>query len=367
MKVPFVDLQTQFQGLRDQIIPAVESVMRRSAFILGEDVTSFETSFAAFCGARHCVGVASGCDALLWALKACDIGPGDEVITATNTYIATVLAISYAGAKPVLVDCLEDTYEIDPAAVRRAITPRTKALLPVHLYGQAADMDAIMAIARENNLLVIEDAAQAHGATYKGKPCGTFGKVGCFSFYPGKNLGAYGDGGAIVTDDPEIAERVRMLRNYGQKRKYYHDVVGWNSRLDTVQAAVLNVKLPHLAAWNDARHACAEEYARRLAGRGVGLPMEGPGNRHVYHLFVVRVPGRDRVLEELGHHGVSCGIHYPVPVHLQAAYRQLGFGPGSFPVAEKVAGEILSLPMFPELTQDQISFVCKELMSCVSD
>ncbi|OQA25698.1 MAG: dTDP-3-amino-3,6-dideoxy-alpha-D-galactopyranose transaminase [Verrucomicrobia bacterium ADurb.Bin345] len=358
MRVPFVDLQIQFAGLRDEIVPRVEDIMRRSAFILGEEVAEFERDFAAFCGAKHCVGVASGCDALLWALKACGIGPGDEVITVANTYIATVLAVQFAGARTVLVDCLEDTYEIDPEAVRRAITPRTKALMPVHLYGRSADMEAIMAIAREHGLLVIEDAAQAHGATFRGKACGTFGRVGCFSFYPGKNLGAYGDGGAIVTDDVAIAEHVRMLRNYGQQRKYHHEISGWNSRLDTIQAAVLKAKLPRLAAWNRARAEHAEAYRRRLGGLPLTLPAEPKDGQHIYHLFVVQTERRDELLAFLERNGISCGIHYPVPVHLQKACASLGYGPGSFPVTEKLAGRILSLPMFPELTDGQIACVC---------
>lgn len=361
MKVPFVDLQKQFETLRDEIMPGIENVMKRSAFILGSEVEQFERNFAAYCGAKYAVGVASGCDALLWALKACDIGPGDEVITVANTFIATVLAISMAGGRPVLVDCLEDTYEIDPAAVERAITPRTKAILPVHLYGQPADMDAIMAIAQRHGLVVIEDAAQAHGAMYKGKMCGTFGKVGCFSFYPGKNLGAYGDGGAIVTNDAHIADRVRMLRNYGQPRKYYHDIIGWNSRLDTIQAVVLNVKLKHLTEWNDARRQHAALYRRLLADVPVGLPVEAPNVLHVYHLFVIRVPARDALLKDLESRGISCGIHYPVPVHLQRAYEHLGYKRGAFPIAEKIAEELLSLPMYPELTDEQIAYVCEQI------
>lgn len=361
MKVPFVDLQIQYQNLQNEIMPAIASVMQRGAFILGEEVSQFEQSFAEYCGAKYCVGVASGCDALLWALKACKIGPGDEVITAANTFIATVLAISFAGARPVLVDCLEDTYEMDPQAVRRAITPRTKAIMPVHLYGHPADMDAIMAIAREHGLIVIEDAAQAHGAMYKGKKCGTFGKIGCFSFYPGKNLGAYGDGGAIVTDDPEMAAQVRMLRNYGQPRKYYHEIVGWNSRLDTVQAAILNVKLRRLDEWNEARREHARRYCELLASMPVVLPQEAPHARHVYHLFVIRIARRDDVMAQLAARGISCGIHYPVPVHLQMAYSSLGYNRGSFPISERVAGEILSLPMYPELTDQQIEYVCDEI------
>jgi len=359
MNVPFVDLPIQFHNLRSEIMPAVESVVQSGMFIMGEELGRFEKNFAIFCGAKECVGVASGCDALLWALKAYDIGPGDEVITVANTFIATVLAISAAGAKPVLVDCLEDSYEIDPAAVRRAITPRTKAILPVHLYGQAADMDPLLALAAEFKLKVIEDACQAHGATCKGRMCGTIGDIGCFSFYPGKNLGAYGDGGAIVTNNPEIAERVRMYRNYGQRKKYHHDLIGWNSRLDTVQAAILDVKLGHLAKWNEARRSHAARYGELLKGLPLGLPKEMAGNRHVYHLFVVRVPRRDEALEFLKSRNVFCGIHYPVPIHLQKAYSDLGYPAGSFPVTERVASEVLSLPMFPELSETQIDWVCQ--------
>ena len=352
-------MKTQFEQLKLEIMPAVESVMRRAAFILGEEVDAFEKSFAAFCGAKECVGVASGCDALLWAIKACGIGPGDEVITVANTYIATVLAISAGGATPVLVDCREDSYEIDPDRVRRAITRKTKAILPVHLYGQSADMDAILALAKEHNLKVIEDACQAHGATYKGRACGTIGDVGCFSFYPGKNLGAYGDGGAVVTDNREIATKVQMLRNYGQTKKYYHDVIGWNSRLDTVQAAVLNAKLKHLNSWNDARRRHADSYRKKLQGLPLTVPVEMPGNKHVYHLFVILVEKRDELLEFLKTKGVSCGIHYPVPVHLQKAYAGLGYRSGSFPVTERTAAQLLSLPMFPELNPDQVEAVCQ--------
>jgi dTDP-4-amino-4,6-dideoxygalactose transaminase len=358
MNVPFVDLQTQFQSLKKDVLPAMEKVMARAAFVLGAEVDEFEKAFAQFCGAPYCVGVSSGCDALLIAIKALGLGPGDEIITVANTYIATALSITAAGAKPVLVDCLEDTYEIDPAAVRAAVTPRTKAIIPVHLYGQAADMDPLREIAAKHGLKVIEDAAQAHGATYKGRPCGTLGDVGCFSFYPGKNLGAYGDGGAIVTADPKIAEFARQFRNYGQTKKYYHDSVGWNSRLDTVQAAVLLTKLKHLAAWNEARRRHAAAYRERLKDLPLVLPAAVPGNEHIYHLFVIRVAKRDALLEVLGRQGISCGIHYPIPVHLQKAYAHLGHRAGSFPVSERVAPEILSLPMYPELTEEQLGCVC---------
>ncbi len=365
MKVPFVDLQAQYRSLSAEVLPAITNVMERAAFILGQEVSDFEKDFAKFCGRKECVGVASGCDALLWAIKACGIGPGDEVITVANTYIATALAISFAGAKPVLVDCREDTYEIDPDAVRRAITPATKAILPVHLYGHPADMDPILKIAREHGLKVIEDTAQAHGATYHGRNCGAMGDVGCFSFYPGKNLGAYGDGGAVATDNPQIAELVRMYRNYGQPKKYYHDLIGWNSRLDTLQAAVLGVKLKHLESWNEARRRHAKRYGELLKDLPVVLPVESQGCRHVYHLFVIRCKDRDGLVDFLATKGVSCVIHYPVPVHLQKAYADLGYKPGAFPVTERVAKEIVSLPMYPELTEEQIGYVCESVRAFV--
>jgi dTDP-4-amino-4,6-dideoxygalactose transaminase len=333
--------------------------MIRAAFVMGDEVQAFERAFAAFCQASECVTVANGCDALYCALKALGIGPGDEVITTANTYIATVLAISQCGARPVLVDCLEDSYNMDHEAMRAAISPRTRAVIPVHLYGQAAEMDAIKSIAREHGLKVIEDAAQAHGATYKGIACGTMGDVGCFSFYPGKNLGAYGDGGAIVTGDPELAQYVRQFRNYGQSKKHHHDVIGWNSRLDTIQAAVLQVKLKYLSSWNESRRRHAAAYRERLRDLPVILPKEMPGNQHIYHLFVIRHPKRDALLAALSQKGISCQIHYPIPNHLQKAYASLGYAAGCFPVSERVAPEILSLPMFPELTEQQIDYTCQ--------
>lgn len=357
MNVPFVDLQAQYRALKAEITPAVEAVFARAAFILGDEVGAFERDFAAYHGAAHCVGVASGCDALLCALKACGIGPGDEVVVPDNTYIASVLSISAVGATPILVDCLDDTCEIDPEAARKAITKRTKALMPVHLYGQAADMDAIMALAQAHGLKVIEDAAQAHGARYRGRLCGTIGDVGCFSFYPGKNLGAYGDGGAIVTNNGAIAEFVRRYRNYGQSKKYYHDELGWNARLDTVQAAILGVKLKYLDGWNAARRTHAEQYRAILAGLPVRLPQIAAGNVPIYHLFVVCHPRRDALLAHLQQAGVSCGIHYPVPIHLQKAYAHLNLGPGRFPVTERWAAEMVSLPMYPELTEEQVQYV----------
>lgn len=358
MTVPFVDLQSQYLALREDILARADSVFRRGAFILGDEVAEFEKAFAGFCGAKHCVGVATGCDALFLALRARGIGPGHEVIAPANTFIATVLAITAAGATPVLVDCLEEDFTMDPAAVARAVTGKTRALMPVHLYGQAARMDELSAIARAHGLVIIEDAAQAHGGTYRGRPCGTLGDASGFSFYPAKNLGCYGDGGAVVTDSAEIAEFARNYRNYGQSRKYHHDVAGWNSRLDTVQAAILLAKLPRLAAWNEARRRCALHYEAGLAGLPLLLPRVRPECVPVWHLYVVRSTRRDELLAHLGRRGISCGIHYPVPVHLQKAYAGLGLARGGFPVAEKVAGEILSLPMYPELAAGQIDHVC---------
>ncbi|MFC1453213.1 DegT/DnrJ/EryC1/StrS family aminotransferase [Verrucomicrobiota bacterium] len=363
MKVPFVDLQTQFKGLRGEILPGIERVMEQADFILGDDVEAFEREFAAFCGAGECVGVASGCDALLFAIKACGLGPGDEIIVPANTFIATVLAVTAAGATPVLVDCLDEYWTIDPEEVRRAVTDRTGAVIPVHLYGQAADMDSILAIAREHDLRVIEDAAQAHGAEYHDKACGSIGDAGCFSFYPGKNLGAYGDAGAVVTGRADLAEQVRMLRNYGQREKYDHRVAGWNSRLDTLQAVVLRAKLGRLNEWNEARRRHAALYRERLADLPVALPGEAPGNRHVYHLFVITCPERDALSAFLKERDIACGIHYPVPVHLQEAYASLGQGRGVFPRTENLARQALSLPMFPELTPEQIEYVSDAVCS----
>jgi len=357
-KIPFVDLTTQFENLRDEIVPAVVDVMERSDFILGDQVELFETEFAGFCGAARGLGVASGTDALHLALRACDVGLGDEVITAANTFAATVLAITFCDARPVLVDVHPDLYTLDPALVEAAITPRTKAIVPVHLYGQCADMDPILDVARRHGVSMVEDACQAHGADYKGRRAGILGDIAAFSFYPGKNLGAYGDGGLITTDSDDLAERVRMLRNYGQRVKYHHDQIGFNSRLDTVQAAVLRIKLRRLSEWNDARRAAASEYREALAGVSLDLPPEADYGRHVYHLFVVRCERRDALREACETDGISVGIHYPIPVHLQKAFADLGYEHGSFPVTEKLAGEILSLPMFPEITNEQIGRVC---------
>ncbi len=350
MKIPLVDLRAQYRAIADEVNPAVSAVLNSASFVLGEEVARFEADFARFCGASHAVGVANGTDAIHLACRALDIGPGDEVIVPANTFIATLIGVRQAGATPVLVDCNEGDFLIDPALIPAAITARTKAIIPVHLYGQCADMGAILPIARAHNLRVIEDAAQAHGAGLGEARAGSMGDIGCFSFYPGKNLGAYGDAGACVTQSAELDRRLRLLRNWGGVKKYHHDVFGINSRLDTLQAAVLLVKLRHLPEWNRSRQRIAGEYSARLAGvKGVVTPSVKPGASHVFHLYVIRVPRRDQVLAHLHSSGIGAGIHYPIPAHLSGAFSDLGHRPGDFPVTERLSGEILSLPIFPEL------------------
>ncbi len=362
MNVPFVDLKAQYKSLRPQMDLAIQSVLDRAAFVLGKETQDFEQAFAAYLGVAHAVGVSSGTDALELAIRACGIGSGDEVVTVPNTYIATCEAISFAGATVRFVEVDARTYNIDPGVVEAAITEKTKALLPVHLYGQPADMGPILEIAKRRGLKVIEDCAQAHGATYQGRKVGTFGDVACFSFYPGKNLGAYGDGGAVVTNDGAIAERVRMLRNHGQRQKYVHHIEGGCRRLDNLQAAVLGVKLPHLDAWNTARRRAAKLYDELLAGiPGVVTPYVSPEVEPVYHLYVVQVPERDRVQEALKATGVETGIHYPIPLHEQPAYAHMGHMPQDFPISQRLGPRILSLPMFPELSEDQIQHVVSSL------
>lgn len=355
-KIQFVDLQAQYRGISDEVNKAIAMVLEKGDFILGNDVSQFEEEFAAYSGCKHGIGVGSGTEALHLALLACDIGPGDEIVTVANTYIATVLAISYAGAKPVLVDIDPDTYNIDVKKIESVITKKTKAIIPVHLYGQPADMDSIMAIAKEHKLKVIEDACQAHGATYKDKKVGSLGDIGCFSFYPGKNLGAYGDGGMVTTNDSILADKVRMLRNYGQREKYYHLIKGFNSRLDTIHAAILRVKLKRLDVWNDLRRQHACEYNKLLEGKVV-IPNEAAHIKHVYHLYVIRVDDRNNMIEIFNNAGIATGIHYPVPVHLQEAYKDLGYKVGDFPVTEDYAKKILSLPIYPELMKDDIKMI----------
>ncbi len=352
-----MDLVAQYQQIKPEVDAAMAKVCARGDFVLGEDVKLLEQEFAAFCQAPHCVTVANGTEALKLALLACGIGAGDEVITCTHTFIATVAAIDQAGARPVLVDCDPRFYTIDPAQVERAITPRTKAIMPVHLYGQAADMDPILEIARQRKLYVIEDACQAHGAEYKGRRCGSMGDITGFSFYPGKNLGAYGDGGAITTTRADLAERVMLLRNHGQKVKYEHMVKGFNSRLDTLQAVVLRVKLRRLEQWNEARRQAAAKYDQLLAGTGLVTPKVAPYAKPVFHLYVVQVPDRKQQQAAFDAAMVSHGIHYPIPVHLQPAFADLGYKLGSFPVTEALVSKIISLPMFPELTDSQMQQV----------
>ncbi len=353
VKIQFVDLARQYQNLKPELDAAVQRAFGRGDYILGEDTREFEKEFAAFNGVPFCIGVGDGTDALHLALLALGVGRGDEVIVPTNTFIASVLAISQTGATPVLVDCDPEYYTMDVQGVEQALSPRTKAIMPVHLYGHPADMDPLLQIAKERRLFVVEDAAQAHGATYKGRMCGTMGNVGCFSFYPGKNLGAYGDGGAIITNDAKLAEKITLLRNYGQKVKYVHTMKGLNSRLDTVQAAILRVKLRHLAAWNQQRRQAAARYSGLLVGAGLQLPTVADYANPIWHLFVVQSRNRAGVQAALDAANVSHGIHYPTPVHLQEAYRDLGYRQGSFPVAEELASLILSLPMFPEITPEE--------------
>lgn len=357
MRVNFVDLKEQYKTIKNDILRAITSVLEDTQFVLGSRVKEFEEKFAAYSQTKYGVGVASGTDAIFLALKSLDIGPGDEVITAANTFMATVLAISYAGATPVLIDNDPVSYNIDPTNIEAAINSKTKAIIPVHLYGQMADMDAIMRIAKKHDLKIIEDACQAHGAEYKGHKAGSIGDMGCFSFYPSKNLGAYGDGGMVMTDDEHLYEKLMMLRDYGQSKKYHHEMKGFNSRLDSMQAAVLLAKLPHLDEWNDKRRRWAKSYNIFLSELDVVTPVEGEGYRHIYHLYVIRTKMRDEMLQYLNSKEIICGIHYPIPVHLQKAYKDLPYKKGDFPITEKYTQEILSLPMFPELKEEQIRYV----------
>jgi len=355
--IPYVDLQAQYRALKPEIDAAVLRVFEQAQFILGPAVAAFENDFAAYCHAAEAVGVNSGTSALHVALLAAGVGPGDEVITVPYTFVATVAAIEYAGALPVFVDVEPGYWTMDPAQIEAAITPRTKAIVPVHLYGQPADMDPILAIARAHGLRVIEDACQAHGSEYHGRRCGSMGDIGCFSFYPGKNLGAYGEGGAAVTNDPALAKTMRLLRAWGEETRYEHTLKAFNYRMDGVQGAVLGVKLRYLESWNEARRRHAAEYGRQLAGGPAAVPIERPGTRHVYHVYVVRLAQRDAMRARLAEAGVQTGVHYPIPVHLQPAYRNLGYEAGDFPVSERVASEVLSLPIFPELTSEQIGTI----------
>jgi dTDP-4-amino-4,6-dideoxygalactose transaminase len=363
--IPVLDLLAQYAGLRDEVLQALREVADSTTYILGPRVAEFEEAFAAYTGARHCVGVNSGTSALHLALIAADVGPGDEVITVPMTFIATCWAISYTGATPVFVDVDPATYTMDVEQVERRITSKTKALLPVHLYGQPADLGPLLEIGRRHGIPVIEDAAQAHGARYRGQGAGTFGLCGCFSFYPGKNLGAYGEGGAVVTDDDRVAARLRVLRDHAQSKRYHHDEIGFNYRMDAFQGAVLSIKLRRLEEWIKARCKLAARYRERLADLPLQLPAEAPDRRHVWHLFVALHPERDRIRRELEARGIHSGLHYPVPVHLQKAYRLLGHRPGDFLVSERVARECLTLPLFPEMTiaqQDRVVEALREIL-----
>jgi dTDP-4-amino-4,6-dideoxygalactose transaminase len=364
MKVPFLDLKAHHAPLIEKFDRAIREVIESSAFAGGPYVERFEEEFAAFCGSTYAIAVGNGTDALWLTLLALGVGEGDEVITVPNTFIATAEAITYCNARPVFADVDPDTFTMNPAELEKSLTERTKAIIPVHLFGQPADMDPILEFARANGLFVVEDAAQAHGAEYKGRKAGTMGDAGCFSFYPGKNLGAFGEAGAVVTNDPELRKQIQMLRDHGQSRKYYHTTMGWNCRMDGIQAAVLSIKLRHLDEANSLRRKHVLEYNQAFAGIDEVLtPFEAKYAQHVYHVYAIRVQERDAVLRHLQEKGVGCAVHYPVPIHLQGAGRNLGYTRGAFPIAENLAEEFLSLPMFPELTEEQIEYVAR----CVSE
>lgn len=367
MDVPFLDLKTPHRELWPEIAPDFEKAFADAAFIGGPQLQKFEEEFAAFADVPYCVAVNSGTDALRLALIALGIREGDEVITVPHTFIATTEAISQAGGEPVFVDIEDKTYTLDPAKVEAAITASTKAIVPVHLYGQCADMGPLLDIAKSRGLILLEDAAQAHGATWQGKPAGSMGNAAGFSYYPGKNLGACGEGGAVSTSDAAVADRVRMLRDHGQSRKYVHEVEGYNARMDALQAIALRAKLRKLAGWNANRKRAAAQYDKRLAGtRGIQTPTVATGREHVYHLYVVLIENRERVQAYLEERGVHTGLHYPIPLHVQKAYENLGYKKGDFPVSERVASMCLSLPMFPTLKPEQIDYVCDTLIEAVA-
>jgi dTDP-4-amino-4,6-dideoxygalactose transaminase len=366
IKVPYLDLKAQYQSIKPEVDAAIARVLESCQFVLGSEVAAFEQEFARYCGTSECIALNSGTSALHLALMAAGVGPGDEVITVPFTFVASVAAVLYAGARPVLVDIDPRSFTIDPALIEGAITPRTKAILPVHLYGQSADMDPIMEVSRRHGLAVIEDAAQAHGAKYKGRPVGSIGDMACFSFYPGKNLGAYGEGGAVTTNNAEHSKMVRMLRDWGQDRKYHHILRGYNYRMEGFQGAVLGVKLRHLARWTEARRTAVKRYNELLTGCDVQTPVEMPWAHHVYHVYTLRSKDRDSLHAALAEAGIQTGIHYPVPVHLQPAYADLGYGPGDFPVSERAAKEVLSLPLYPEMPPESVETVAAQVKGALS-
>lgn len=351
--IPMVDLRAQYVSIKSEIDAAVQRVIDSASFIMGPEVQNFEEAFARFVGVAEAVGVASGTAALHLALLACSVGPGDEVITTPFTFYATSEAITQAGATPVFVDIAPDTYNLDPSQVEAAVTSRTKAIVPVHLYGQAADMDEIMAVARAHGLWVIEDAAQAHAAEYRGRRCGSIGDIACFSFYPSKNLGCYGDGGMVTSNNAGLMARVRRLRDHGRVDKYEHAELGWAYRLDALQAAILSAKLPHLERWTEQRRVAARRYDLLFADSDVVTPLERPDRRHVYYSYVIRTSRRDALVQHLSARGIGVVVHYPIPMHLQPAYRTMNLSRGSFPVAEAAADQVVSLPMFAEITPEQ--------------
>lgn len=362
--INFVDLKKQYLTIKNEIDRAVQRVLENTSFILGKEVSDFEKNFSNYCNTKYCIGVSSGTDALYLSIKALGIGPGDEVITTAYTFISTCLAISRLGARPVFVDCNELDFNIDIRKIESAITEKTKAIMPVHLYGQPADMDSIMEIAKRHKLYVIEDACQAHGAEYKGRKSGGLGHIGCFSFYPTKNLGGAGDGGAITTNIDQLAEKLRILRNCGQKEKYNSILKGDNCRLDSIQAAILNVKLKYLDTWNEQRIEKAKLYSKLLE-KHVITPYEKDDVKHVYHLYIIRSDIREKLMKDLNLNGISTKVYYPIPIHLQQAYQDLGYKQGDFPIAEKLSNEVLALAMFPELKKEEIEFIVKTIKEII--
>jgi dTDP-4-amino-4,6-dideoxygalactose transaminase len=364
--IPFVDLKSQYHSIKEEVDAAVARVLESTQFVLGDEVTAFEEEFSGYCHTLHGVAVNSGTSALHLALLAAGIGHGDEVITVPFTFVATVAAVHYVGAKPVFVDIEPRSFTMDVSRIEDAITERTKAIMPVHLYGQPADMDPILEIARRHDLIVIEDAAQAHGAEYKGRRVGSIGDLGCFSFYPGKNLGAYGEGGMVMTNNPEYSRAMGILRDWGQERKYHHLVKGYNYRMEGLQGAILRVKLRHLESWTESRRAHAARYDKLLADHEVQRPVALSHNRHVYHIYAVRVPDRAAMQQALHEQGIQTGIHYPIPIHLQEAYADSRYQPGDLPCSEQAADEVLSLPMYAELSDSQIDAVCAAIPEAVN-